>query len=135
MDRYLLLTVFITILFITEVLGLLAGYFFINGSVFIGMLVYMSKIPIAAFTFWLFDLTKTTLMTFNWLETSYNYIIGWVEIFTHSTIYLYIKEKTIAVRSKIKRLTWQYLFEQVFIASIKAHYYILKSRFINFIKK
>ncbi|TXK97691.1 hypothetical protein BMR07_06050, partial [Methylococcaceae bacterium CS1] len=57
MNRYLLLTVFISILLLAEVMGLMAGLCFIEGYFAAGILVYVLKIPVAAFIFWLFDLT------------------------------------------------------------------------------
>ncbi len=126
MNRYLLLTVFVTILTITEVMGFLSGYCFINSYIYTGITVYALKIPIAAFTFWLFDLTKDKLMTFHWLKTAYDYIMRWVDRFVHAPIYIYIKTRTAAVRSKIKQLKLQYFTEEGFIGSVKTHYLVFK---------
>ena len=97
-----------------------------NGYLFGGIAVYALKIPIAAFTFWLFDLTKDKLMTFHWLETAYDYILRLIEKFVNSSLHVYIKEKILAIRSITKRLVLQYFGEEGFIANVKAHYHIFK---------
>ena len=134
-NRYLLLVVFIVILVTTEVMGFLSGYYLVNGSVITGLLVYALKIPIAAFTFWLFDLTKVKLMTFHWLEVTYNYIMDLIEIFVHSTIHIYIKAKIASIRSQVKMLIIQYFGKEGFRASMKAHYLVFKPYIENFFKR
>ena len=93
MNRYLLLAVFIFILLIAELAGVLAGFYFIEGYIFTGILVYLLKIPVAAFTFWLFDLTKHQLMTFDWLKTVYEWIMGTIDKLLSSAIHVYIKAR------------------------------------------
>ncbi|WP_428355252.1 hypothetical protein [Methyloprofundus sp.] len=127
MNRYLLLTVFIFILLVAEAMGFLAGYCFIEGYFVTGMMVYAVKIPVAAFTFWLFDLTKQTLMTFSWLKTSYGWTMGMIEKLLNSAIHIYIKGRIIAIRLKVQQTLRQYFGEAGFIASVKAHYKAFKS--------
>lgn len=126
MNRYLLVTVFIFILMIAEALGLLAGFFFIEGFFLSGVLVYLLKIPIAAFTFWLFDLTKTQLMTFSWLKTVYEWIMSLVNQLINSAIHVYIKNRIMTVRLNIQQFIRQYFGEAGFIASVKSHYNAFK---------
>lgn len=135
MNRYLLLSVFILILGITEVLGFLAGFFFVNGDLLIGFFVYASKIPIAAFTFWLFDLTKDQLMTFHWLKTTYQYIMELIDKFMNSSIHVYIKTRINAIRAKVKLQMLKYFGEEGLIASVKSHYLIIKPYFVSYLKK
>lgn len=135
MNRYLLLVVFVVILVITEVMGVLSGYYLVNGLVITGLLVYTLKIPIAAFTFWLFDLTKEKLMTFHWLEVTYNYIMDLIDTFIHSPIHIYIKAKIISIRSQVRILIVQYFGEEGFRASMKAHYLVFKPYIENFFKR
>jgi hypothetical protein len=135
MNRYLLLIVFILILAITEIQGFLAGFFFINGNLITGLLVYISKIPVAAFTFWLFDLTKDKLMTFDWLKTAYQYIMDWIHKFVNSSIYIYIKKRTNIIKANIKSLKLKYLGKEGLIASVKSHYLVIKPYFVSYLKK
>ena len=126
MNRYLLLSVFISILTITEAMGFFSGYCFMNGYIFSGIAVYALKAPIAAFTFWLFDLTKDKLMTFHWLETAYDYTQGLIEKFVNTPLHVYIKARIMATRLKTKQLVLQYFGEEGFIASVKSHYQVFK---------
>ena len=135
MNRYLLLSVFILILAITEVQGFAAGFFFLQGNIVIGFFVYISKIPVAAFTFWLFDLTKDQLMTFEWLKASYHYILGLIHKFTSSSIYIYIKARTNIVRKNIKSKISSFSGDEGLIASIRSHYLVIKPYFVSYLKK
>jgi hypothetical protein len=135
MNRYLLLSVFISILAITEAMGFFSGYCFMNGYIFTGLAVYTLKIPIAAFTFWLFDLSKDKLMTFHWLETSYSYILGLIDKFVNSSLHVYIKAKIMAIRLKTKQLVSQYFGEKGFISSVKSHYQVFKPYVAKFLFK
>lgn len=134
MNRYLLLGVFIFILAIAEAMGFLSGFFVINGYIFSGIFVYILKIPVAAFTFWLFDLTKDQLMTFDWLKTTYEYIMCWIAKFINSPIHTYIKARIVALRIKIKQFSLKYFGEHGFIASIKTHYIVFQSYVGNIFK-
>ena len=135
MNRYLLLSIFILILAITEMQGFLAGFFFLKGNIVTGFFVYMSKIPVAAFTFWLFDLTKDQLMTFDWLKTAYQYIMDWIHKFVNSSIYIYIKARTTIVRANVKSIMLKYFGEEGLIASVKSHYLVIKPYFVSYLKK
>ncbi len=135
MNRYLLLSVFILILAITEVQGFAAGFFFLQGNIVTGFFVYISKIPVAAFTFWLFDLTKDQLMTFEWLKTSYHYIMGLIHKFTSSSIYIYIKARTNIIRANIKSKISRFSGDEGLLASIRSHYLVIKPYFVSYLKK
>ncbi len=135
MNRYMVLAVFIAILAITEIMGFASGFFIVNGHLLLGIIIYALKIPIAAFTFWLFDITREKLMTFHWLKTAYDYIMNLIYAFTHSDIHNYIKQRIIKLRSRIKQLSQKYFGEGGFIASVKTHYVMIRSYLGNQIKK
>ncbi len=134
MNRYVLLSVFISILGITEVMGFLSGFFIINGNFFPGIFVYSLKIPVAAFTFWLFELTKDQLMTFPWLKRAYHYIMSWIEKFINSDIHVYIKARIVGLREKMKQFSLYYFGKEGFVASVKTHYLIYTSYIVNIFK-
>ena len=76
------LFIFIFLLIIVEVAGMYAGILFVSGQVALGLMLYISKIPIAAFTFWLFRVTEEKLMQFVWFKWLYNKImkaIAWLK--------------------------------------------------------
>lgn len=129
MNRYLLLGIFILILGIAEVLGLMSGISILNGYLFIGIGIYSLKIPTAAFTFWLFDLTKDKLLSFQWLKVSYEFTMSVIDSIINSTIHVYIKTKIIIAREKLKALKVKLLGDESFYSSLKNHYRFFKSYF------
>lgn len=61
------------ILFIqVEGLGILALGLIAQGNPTLGVTLYLAKLPVAAFTFWLFRVCKDILMTFAWFKYSYD---------------------------------------------------------------
>jgi hypothetical protein len=57
-NSYIALLIFTTLLLIVEGAGLLAGVLFIKGQMITGAVLYILKIPLAIFTFWIFNVTK-----------------------------------------------------------------------------
>ncbi|NOQ17580.1 MAG: hypothetical protein GQ581_11030 [Methyloprofundus sp.] len=135
MHRYLLLMVFVAILAMAEVMGFVAGYSFVSGNIILGMSVYALKIPVAAFTFWLFDLTKEQLMSFHWLATAYEFVVTWIERFKASAIHVYIKSHILVIRAKLRQLKLDYFGEAGFMASLKVHYQAFKPHISSIFKR
>jgi hypothetical protein len=98
----LILTIFLAMFVVVEFLGLYAGALFLEGKVVHGALLYAGKIPIAAFTFWLFRVTKHKLMEFRWFEKSYLYTMKIIDKIKECDIYKSIKYKTTALKSYLK---------------------------------
>lgn len=135
MNRHLLLFTFIFILAIVEFLGLFSAFCIMNGYFYSGIIVYVSKIPIAAFTFWLFELSKDKLMTFTWLKISYQYIMNLIEKYVNSDIHVYIKTRIVTLKTQLKQLKLEYFDKEGFIASIKKHYLAFKPHFSSSVEK
>jgi hypothetical protein len=55
-----------------ETVGIVAGGLIVSGKLLIGIGLYLAKIPIAVFTFWMFKVVKLQLMTFDWFRASYD---------------------------------------------------------------
>ena len=70
------LALFVFLLIIVEGAGIYAGMLFVSGHVLLGLGLYISKIPIAAFTFWLFRVTESKLMQFAWFKWLYEKILA-----------------------------------------------------------
>ncbi len=135
MNRHLLLFSFIFILAIVEFLGFFSAFCIVNGYFFSGIIVYASKIPIAAFTFWLFELTKEKLMTFHWLKVSYRYIMNLIDKYVNSDIHVYLKTRIIRLKTQLKQLKLKYFDKEGFLASVKKHYLAFKPHFLNKFEK
>jgi hypothetical protein len=77
---------------------------FAQGQILIGTIIYVGKIPIAAFTFWLFQIAKDKLLTFAWFKFCYEWLIAQLHKIKTSAIYLNIKAKISSVKMWIKSL-------------------------------
>ncbi len=98
-----ILFVFVILFAVTEILGLYGGTLLLRGQVLLWALLYVGKVPIAAFTFWLFRVTKPKLMAFSWFEKSYNVMMGWIDWVKDTDIYKSIKTKAVEIKTYIKK--------------------------------
>lgn len=122
-----ILVIFVILLTIVEAFGIYAGMLFVSGQVFIGLVLYISKIPIAAFTFWLFRVTEDKLMQFGWFKWLYDWIMRAIDWIKSSEIH----QKTIAylvqMKTRIKILKEKYFANKSpFIEKMKQLYQTLK---------
>ena len=92
-DSRVILIIFLSLFIKVELLGIYAGMLFVQGKIVAGSMLYLSKIPIAAFTFWLFGVSKSKLLKFRWFATSYNYIMKIISRIKSSNTYINIKER------------------------------------------
>jgi hypothetical protein len=110
-----------------EALGLYAGYLFVSGKVAIGLSIYLTKIPIAAFTFWMFRITEDKLMKFVWFKWIYDYIMRVINWLKSSNIYISMMLKITELKEKIKLFKHKYFSkESSFITNIKHYYNTIK---------
>jgi len=105
-NRYTLLLFFTLFLFGVEGAGILAGIFFIQGKVLVGLLLYIAKIPIAAFVFWLFNVSKEKLLTFGWFSWLYDKLMSGLDWLKDLEIYKSIMAKMSNLKEKIK-VNWR----------------------------
>ena len=122
-----ILLIFVVLFVIVEAAGIYAGMLFVSGQVFIGLVLYISKIPIAAFTFWLFRVTEDKLMQFGWFKWLYDWIMKAIDWIKSSEIH----QKTIAylvqMKTRIKILKEKYFANKSpFIEKMKRLYRTLK---------
>jgi hypothetical protein len=83
-------------------LGIFALKLIGTGKVIAGTTLYAGKIPVAAFTFWLFRLSKEKLMTFGWFKQAYDLIISIIEKIKMSSIHQRIAAKLKPVKEWLK---------------------------------
>ena len=76
LNRHVLLVLFLALFTQVELLGIFALKLIGTGKVIAGATLYAGKIPIAAFTFWLFRISKEKLMTFDWFKQVYGFVIS-----------------------------------------------------------
>ena len=72
-NRYLIVLVFISLFAMAEGVGVIAGVMMLKGYILPGIAIYTLKIPMAAFTFWLFRISREKLLSFGWFAKMYDY--------------------------------------------------------------
>ncbi len=123
-NRYVILVLFLVLLLTVEAAGLLAGVFFVQGYILFGLTLYMAKIPIAAFVFWLFKVSKRKLLSFNWFLWAYEKLMDGLAWLKNLDIYKTTVKYMSEFKSKIKK-QWK---------TIKVKYFSKNSRFTEELK-
>ncbi|MEA2028518.1 MAG: hypothetical protein U9N49_06035 [Campylobacterota bacterium] len=124
-NAYVALFIFATLLIIVEVAGLLAGVLFVKGQMITGATLYIAKIPLAAFTFWIFKVTKFKMLSFGFVSWIYKRIIAFMNWLKNLETY----QELIATLKEIK--TW---IKEKFSA-FKERFFPKKNGFIEKLKK
>lgn len=119
-----ILVLFVILLSIVEAAGIYAGMLFISGQVMFGLVLYISKIPIAAFTFWLFRVTEDKLMQFGWFKWLYDWIMRAIEWLKTREMYIKTMKRLGEMKTSIKQT----------FKSLKEKYFANESPFITKIK-
>ena len=124
-NAYVILVLFMVMLASVEALGLYAGYLFVSGNVAIGLSIYLTKIPIAAFTFWMFRVTEDKLMQFGWFKWLYQRIMAFIDWLKSLEIYQSTMQKLKVTKERIKQ----------FFRAIKEKYFSKESAFVRRMKR
>lgn len=103
MNAYVILVVFMVLLAIVQSLGLYAGILFVSGQILFGFLFYASKIPIAAFTFWVFRVTEDKLMQFGWFKWLYMKIMDVIAWLKSREVYVKTMEGMKSLKESLKK--------------------------------
>ncbi|NEW61353.1 hypothetical protein GSY74_08670 [Sulfurovum sp. bin170] len=123
-NRHIVLLFFTVLLLGVEGAGLLAGLFFVQGKVLLGTTLYIAKIPIAGFTFWLFKVAKSKLLSFNWFALAYEKLMSGIEWLKDTTIYKKSITIMLDIKTKIKPI----------LKNIKERYFSKDSSFVKELK-
>ncbi len=106
---WLLLAIFLAIFIVVEVVGLLAGVLALSGNVVLAALLYISKIPVAAFAFWLFRVSQDKLLTIGWFNTAYHFTMRQIDQLKASEIYRSVKAKSAQIKARVQSFKARYL--------------------------
>lgn len=104
LDGKIILVIFLLLFAIVEVLGFVALALIAKGQVLMGTMVYIAKLPLASFSFWLFKITKEKLLLIGWFATLYGYVMGWFEAIKASEYYQNIREMVLALKAVMKKV-------------------------------
>ena len=127
-----ILVIFVLLLSIVEAFGIYAGMLFVSGQMVLGLALYISKIPIAAFTFWLFRVTEDKLMTFAWFKWLYEKIMAAIDWLKSREMYVKTMERLKGVKASIKESvkalkTKYFSKESLFVTKVKNLYKTIKA--------
>lgn len=130
-NRVVIVVLFVALFVVVELVGIVAAGIALSGNVVGGVLLYLSKIPIAAFTFWMFGVVKTQLMTFGWFKLSYEKLMSAIEWIKSTNAYKTIMLRIHNLKLKIKAI-YKLIKEQLpqlnggFVAKTRLIYTIIK---------
>jgi len=127
-NAYVILVLFIVLLAMVEALGIYAGLLFVSGKVWHGLTLYLTKVPIAAFTFWMFRITEDKLMTFGWFKWLYEKLLAGIDWLKATEMYKRTMQRLYDVKVKLK--VWKEKFfetESRFVKRLKSMYNKIKS--------
>ena len=124
LNAYLILVIFVVLLGLVEALGIYAGILFVSGMMWHGITLYLAKIPIAAFTFWIFRITEDKLMQFGWFKWMYEQMMKAIDWLKSSEMYMRTMARLKQIRKSMKEG----------IEVFKEKYFSKKSLFIEKIK-
>lgn len=102
LNVYIVLVFFVFAFTFVELLGVYAGVIFVLGHIYLGVFLYLLKIPMAAFIFWFFHITKDKLLQFKWFAFIYEKLAFLIEKIKNSSIYIAIKTKATILKQTIK---------------------------------
>ncbi len=129
-NRYIILILFVLLFVMEEIAGIFAGLLFVKGLMLLGILVYMLRIPIVGFTFWLFHATESKLLSFEWFKWIYTLIVRFFDWVKSRDIYKKVMQIKASIKENIKIYKQRYLSGNGKIVSdLKKLYHILKSKF------
>jgi hypothetical protein len=102
LNSYVILIFFVSTFVIVELIGVYAGLLFVSGHMLTAIIIYILKVPVAAFIFWFFSIAKDKLLEFKWFNFTYNYLMLLIYKIKNSSIYIMIKEKSYELKKSIK---------------------------------
>ena len=126
-----ILVLFVMLLAVVETFGIYAGMLFMSGQMILGLSLYLTKIPIAAFTFWLFRVSEDKLMQFAWFKWIYDLIMRGIDWLKSLQIYkdtmLRLKKMKEALKRFKERIKEKYFKEESpLMQRLKKYYRNLK---------
>jgi len=126
-NRYVILVIFVVMLASVEAFGLYAGYLFVSGNVLLGLSIYLGKIPIAAFTFWMFRVTEDKLMKFGWFKWLYDRVMQFIDWLKSLEVYKSTLNRIKLWKEKIRAFRIKYFSkESRFVTKMKSLYAAIK---------
>jgi hypothetical protein len=121
-----ILFVFIILFAFAEGLGLVAAAFIVKGKAFFGAMIYIGKLPLASFSFWLFKISKEKMLQIRWFAHVYHYVIYWFDKIKASEYYQHVYALSFKIKVGLKSLIKKE--KSSFGTKIKRLYFHIKSK-------
>lgn len=106
-NRYTILIIFLLPFLIAESIDILSVIAILQGFIVLGVIIYILKVIIASFSFWIFSFTKDTLITFKWFNYGYTLIIKVITYINSTATYKLTIAKINEIKQKIRRILVQ----------------------------
>ena len=132
MPAVMILFLFVVLLAVVETAGIYAGMLFVSGQILLGLGLYLSKIPIAAFTFWMFRVTEDKLMQFGWFKWLYTKMMAAITWLKSREIYQETMTRLKTFKATLKH--WKAIYftkESSFVLRVKKLYASVKASLKN----
>ncbi len=131
-NRYVILVIFVLMLAGVEAFGLYAGYLFVSGNVLLGLAIYLGKIPVAAFTFWMFRVTEDKLMKFAWFKWLYERVMQFIDWLKSLDVYKSTLDRVTLWKEKFRAFRLKHFSkESPFVTKMKHFYRTIKASLRN----
>lgn len=102
LNKYVVLIIFLAIFIYSEFLTPISLGLIGNGMIIQGILVYLAKIPLASFSFWIFRLTEDELRTIKWFDYLYSKLQQFIAFVKNTKYFKNVKEFYLNAKEKMK---------------------------------
>ncbi|HHS92076.1 MAG TPA: hypothetical protein ENK82_01900 [Campylobacterales bacterium] len=123
--RYVSLISFVTLLVVVELSGIVASIVFVQGFILLGLLLYLVRIPLAAFVFWFFKVAKEQLLSFHWFKWAYMKLMSGIDWLKSRKVYISTMAYMVRIKEKFKDK----------LRAIKLKYFNEESKFMKELKQ
>lgn len=111
LNSYFVLLLFLMLFGLVEAIGIYALMFFAKSSIFMGLFLYVLKIPIASFAFWIYKIKKTEMHSILIFGSIFKFIENLIEKIAHSQYYVNTKSYINAIAKQFKNKKEAYLIK------------------------
>ncbi len=112
-NRYVPLIFFLSTFVFGELLGLMTPFILAKGLVVVAVLIYMTKVLIVAFAFWLFKIEKERLLSFSFFRIAYDKIVYISEKVKATTLYQKLVKQLKEIKTYLK-VKIRYIKDKIF---------------------
>lgn len=106
-NRYVVLMIFLLPFLAAESIDIISVIAIAQGLIVLGVMIYILKIIIASFSFWIFSFTKEILLSFKWFNYAYVLTTKAITYLNSTAVYKLTVAKIQNVKNRLKRILSQ----------------------------